>query len=1136
MKTCQGGACDDRRLSAITAVALLSAALAAACGPGPAIAADACASPAGRVTSVQGHVELHRAASSGWQAAKQDDTVCPGDMVRVGEHSRAALMLRNETTLRLDQNTALTFPVPDPGPTSLLKVLTGAVNFISRTQRPFRVETPYVNASIEGTEFLVGVAADSARIAVFEGRVVADNERGSVSLLAGEQAIASKDSAPRKDVVVRPSDAVQWALYFPTLFDYTVRGTAAQGAGATTLRESIELYRSGQVAEAIARLQGLPESAISPQLLSLRAGLLLQVGRLDEARPDLERALALAPSNGDATALGAVIAVVTNDKPEALKRANRAVELDPKSPAAWLALSYAQQAGFQIDEATASVRRAAGLDPGNALIWARLAELEMSAADRDRALQDAKKAQDLNPGLAKTQVVRGFANLVRIDLPGAKAAFTRAIELDPADPLARLGLGLARIREGELQAGREEIEIAVSLDPGNSLLRSYVGKAYYEERRDKLAATQLGLAKGLDPLDPTPWLYDAIRKQTENRPVEALQDLEKSIELNDNRAVYRSEFLLDQDQAARRVNQARIYRDLGFDQLALVEAYKSLSIDPGSDSAHRFLADAYADVERGDITRVSESLQAQLRQPVSTPSVDLLLGTDNLFILRDNGPFRLGTNEFNQLFDRDQIRLQADGIAGTHQTFGDQVAISGLADKIGYSLSQLHFETDGFGNGNSAQKEIYDAFAQVQLTLDSTAQLDLKRTQFQANTVWYPFDPIAFPLRFSQGVTSVRLGGMTNFDDSNNVIWSVIHGTERTSLLAVPDVFGGPFSQDTAQTYSAEFQYLRRFAQFHLIAGAGYAKKDDQFDIGYTVGSIGTDAYAYGSWNSPGGRLAAELGVAAELVNIGFSATGLSVKRDRVSPKLGLTFSPFAGTTIRLAAFSSVKRPFPGSQTIEPTQVAGFNQFFAGFDQFYGDLEGTQSERACFAIDQKLDMKAYIGAELTVRKLRVPFQNTDYDWREKTVRLYAYQAFGPFSRSSALSKWQLAASFEYLTEKLDRPQEFDGQEGVISLKTDRIPLSLRAFDDRGLTVGAQVSYVRQSGLFSVGDGFEVFPKHETAIVTDLFVDFRMPRRRGTISIGAKNLFDRSIGLFETDPAFPTIPARRFVYAKLNFHF
>ena len=45
--------------------------------------------------------------------------------------------------------------------------------------------------------------------------------------------------------------------------------------------------------------------------------------------------------------------------------------------------------------------------------------------------------------------------------------------------------------------------------------------------------------------------------------------MQKAIELNDNRAVYRSRQLLDSDLAARSASLARIYSDLGFQQLAL---------------------------------------------------------------------------------------------------------------------------------------------------------------------------------------------------------------------------------------------------------------------------------------------------------------------------------------------------------------------------------------------------------------------------------------------------------------------------------------------------------------------------------------------------------------------------------------
>ena len=101
-----------------------------------------------------------------------------------------------------------------------------------------------------------------------------------------------------------------------------------------------------------------------------------------------------------------------------------------------------------------------------------------------------------------------------------------------------------------------------------------MGKAYYEEKRGPLDQREYAIAKELDPKDPTPWFYDAIAKQTTNRPVEALQDMQQAIELNNNRMVYRSSLLLDSDLAARSAALGQIYNNLGFQQLGLVEGWK----------------------------------------------------------------------------------------------------------------------------------------------------------------------------------------------------------------------------------------------------------------------------------------------------------------------------------------------------------------------------------------------------------------------------------------------------------------------------------------------------------------------------------------------------------------------------------
>src|SRR5262249_34658981 len=274
--------------------------------------------------------------------------------------------------------------------------------------------------------------------------------------------------------------------------------------------------------------------------------------------------------------------------------------------------------------------------------------------------------------------------------------------------------------------GSRDLEAAASLDPNNALIRSYLGKAYYEEKRTGLDEREYAVAKGLDPKDPTPWFYDAIAKQTTNRPVEALQDAQKSIELNNNRAVYRSRLLLDSDLAARSASLARIYSDLGFQELALVEGWKSVNTDPSNFSAHRFLADSYSILPRHEIARVSELLQSQLLQPINITPIQPRLAESNLFLISAGGPGALSFNEFNPLFNRDGVAIQASGLFGEHNTFGGEGVVAGIYKKFSFSVGGSHFNTDGFRKNSDQKDDIVNVFAQLELTPQTSIQAEYR--------------------------------------------------------------------------------------------------------------------------------------------------------------------------------------------------------------------------------------------------------------------------------------------------------------------------------------------------------------------------------------------------------------------------
>ena len=1082
----------------------------------------------GKVVSVQGSVQARRAGAAEWVPVRLNDTYGFGDMIQVQEQSRASVVLRNEAILRLDQKTTITFSASEQEEeTSLLDLLNGAAHFFSPTPRKLKVTTPFVNAAVGGTEFFVRVEPNRTLVSVFEGRVAAINEAGSLILTSGQSATARTGQAPVSQVTVRPRDAVRWALYYPQILDYQ----PADFPGASTIdwqamvRKSIGFFWEGDLAGAFSSLKGIPDDIRDPHFFTYRATLHLSVGRVDIASADIERALALDPSNGHAFALQSIIAVAQNRKEQALDLARKAVNLAPESSAARVALSYAQQAHFDIKSALVSIKKAVKLDPENALAQARQAELQLSLGNPDKAVAAARQAVSLNPDIARTQTVLGFAYLTEIKTRDAKHAFKKAIKLDQAAPLPRLGLGLAKIREGYLKQGRSEIEIAASLDPDNSLIRSYLGKAYYEEKRDKKASNQLAMAKELDPQDPTAWFYDAILKQSQNRPVEALHDLQKSIELNDNRAVYRSRMLLDEDLAARSASLARIYSDLGFQQLALVEGWKSVNADPANYSAHRFLADSYAALPRHEIARVSELLQSQLLQPINITPVQPQLAESNLLIFSGTGPGALSFNEFNPLFNRNRLALQFSGVAGGNDTLGDELVVSGVYDSFSFSAGQFHHENDGFRENNDIEQDIYNVFAQASLTHKTSVQAEFRATNREKGDLSLRFDPDNFSrnLRQKEDSESIRLGIRHSFSPCSDIIATLIYqdsvGNTHESLspMSTYDIL------EEGDHYMVEMQHLFRSERLNVTSGVGHFSSDRKFTLKTPAFTLmaekdsprHTNSYVYSQINFPE-NMTWTVGGSADFFEGGI------VDQDQFNPKLGLTWSPLAAIRLRAAVIRTSHRTLISSQTLEPTQVAGFNQFF-------NDQEGTESWRYGAAIDQRFSPNLYGGIEFSERDMDIPFmmlktlQIERVDWEERMGRAYLY--WTP-------CKW-LGTSAEYEYERLERGREFVGPEKIQVLETRKLPLGINFYHPSGFAMRLKATYIDQEGVF--GDprlGATVKDTNQFWVV-DASISYHLPKRRGVVTIEARNLFNEEFKFQDMDPASPDTYPESLIFAKVT---
>jgi Tfp pilus assembly protein PilF len=1071
----------------------------------PASAADptrTCEEWHAEVVAVQGTVEIR--TSDGWKALAAGGIVCTGDSVRVMSFSRAAIRLPDKTVLRLDQDTSLTFSEPKDEKGTWIDVLKGVIHVISRDPRFLRFNTPFANAGLDGTEFVLEVTKDRTDVTVIEGQVKLSNDSGQVGVPSGQRGSAGMAQQPAAARVRDPIEALRWTPYFVAILGQDLPSPEQEPNG--------------------------PE-LLSADFFAKRAASRLGVGQIDSARADIAEALSLDADCGEALALDAMIALAEARNEAAFAAAKKAVEGSPAAAAPRIALSYAAEATFDLRTALASATTAVDLAPANALAWARVAELRLATGDYNGARTAGEKAIKLRPDLDYGYTVLGFVHLGNDGPKPAEDAFRKAISLEPSAPLPRLGLALALIREGRLELGREQLEVAVMLDPTKALSRSYMAKAYDAELREPLSAAQLDIAKRLNGADPTPWLYDAMRKQNENRPIDALHDLQSAIARNDNLGVYRSRLLLDEDLAARSAGVGQIHRTLGFEQLALLEGWKSAAANPADYSSHRLLADVYSSLPRHDIARVDELYQSQLLQPLNLTPVRPQLGEASSFVLATQGPSKLAFDEFHALLAENGLAFQGSAVVGAHDTQGVDVALGGLDDKLSYSVGWFDYSTAGFRENNDFSQRIANALVQLRPTHETGVLAELRTSRTEKGDLMLLFDPAWFNpfLRQTETVDSARVGVRHDLSSRRTLLASVIG--QRADTRAVPTPTD---SFDSSRSgLSVNVQYLYRSDRWQVTSGGIFSETHETQNARSTAFPAFASDDDLNNWNA---YLYANLSLTPTLSAVlGGSLDSVddsTLSRREFNPKLGLAWQPTDSTLVRAVAFQTLQGPFLSKQntqpSLEPTHVAGFNQRFFG-------AEGEMARRYGAAVDHRFSSDLSVGAEASVRDIDRPYivgfpsmMVVFADARETFGRGYVY-----WTPSTTMA---LTGGLQY--------EHFDNHglalaDGLTDVQTRRVPISARYFRPNGLSAGVTATWISQDGSFAPGQiGPDPVIEHgeDRFFTVDLSLGYRLPNRRGIVSLDVSNVFNEDFRFQDTDPENPRVLPERTVLLRASISY
>jgi Tfp pilus assembly protein PilF len=1121
----------------------------------------------------QGSVEVLRKGQNNWEAARTNLTLFPGDAVRTGKDSRAAVRLANDSVIRLDQLTVVRFPESmSPRKRFLINLMKGAAYFFHR-ERPVETdfETPLVSGAIRGTEFNLAVGGNGRTVVtLLDGAVDLSNPLGQLALKTGEEAVIEPAAAPRKTSVIDAVNTIQWCLYYPAVLD--LKEISFSETERQAIAPSLDAYRAGNLPVALMAYPQNRQATSSAEKLYL-AQLRLAAGQVTEAQQLLEPPTAEKKTQTLANALRVLISAV--------KGQASSIPADLQSPSSLLAHSFYAQAHSKLDEALRLARAAVQREPDFGFGWTRVAELEFSFGHRDEAAQALERALRLSPGNAQALATRGFVLAGQGRFPGAREMFQRAIVLDAALGNAWLGRGLMEIRTGHARAGRDDLLVAAALEPNRALLRSYLGKAFAQTTDDMRASKELALAKHLDPNDPTAWLYSALLNQQRNRINEAIDDLEHSIELNNNRSVYRSRLLLDEDRAVRGANLATIYADAGLIDPAFREASRAANRDYADFSSHLFLANSYNQLRdpkqvnlRYEAPWLNEFLVANLLAPVEAGTLSQTVSQQ----------------EYGRLFERNRLGLVSETEYQSRGDWAQAAAQYGIFNNFAYSADAFYRSQNGYRPNNDFEQLTLSLQAKYRVTPNDGLYLQVVRYWAEGGDLrqYYDQNNANTGLRFKETQEPLLIGGWDHEWSPENHTLFLLGRLQDTFILTNPAQSFLTFERDSGgnlvnagnivlplnyrndlEIYTTELQHIYHRGDYKLIGGGRFQIGDFEalnqapgfIFVPPTSGSFRSDferatAYGYGHWQ-PVEPLLLIAGVSYDWLKYPDNfrvppVTGKETTSDRLSPKAGFIWNPLKDTTVRGAYTRSLSGvSFDQSFQLEPSQIAGFNQTFRSLipESVSGAVSAQRFETLGLALDQKLPTRTYVGlsTEWLRSKARQSISTYDFVFPDTAVASSTPEQLR-FDEKSLLvnlnqlvgTEWAFGAQYRLSHAEL-KDNFLNVPAGVATSGT-----FVRSQQPSATLHQLQLfaNYNHPCGIFGQVQGIWSSQDNRNSLTPqpgddfwqwNAFIGYRLPHRHAEISVGVLNITDRN---YHLNPLtlYSELPRERTAVVNFKFYF
>lgn len=296
-------------------------------------------------------------------------------------------------------------------------------------------------------------------------------------------------------------------------------GLAAHGAGRA--ENALTLFRQAQ---AVAPDNGMVQG--------LCGAVLLQLGRLDEARKEIFEAVDKSPQDGGLRVHRGAYHLRVGDIASAHADYETAVRLSPELAEAWSGLGGVNIKQGLYREASEQYAKALELNPSNFAIAMRLAQTRAVIGEYAGALSALDKAESLRPGAREVAAIRARVHFARRDWTALEAAARDQLSSNPQDINAKRYLAAAYFETGRYGAAQSLYKETLAGESRTAdALQYYVELSMHASKFDE-ADEALDAAEALQADNPATHAARVLLRIYQGRLDDAEESCRKCLELN----------------------------------------------------------------------------------------------------------------------------------------------------------------------------------------------------------------------------------------------------------------------------------------------------------------------------------------------------------------------------------------------------------------------------------------------------------------------------------------------------------------------------------------------------------------------------------------------------------------------------